>query len=161
MRFSPDDVVCRVALNLGRVRTPEEALRAWLPLVSELRPVSMRFEAAGPDGLRRGYLADFLVVFPPPEGGTAEGGTAEGGTAEGGTARDRLLAPVGELARRLGLDPAAFEVDEDGLGGALNVKEEPDGSPYGAYLVLALTGADPLNPEGEQADYDDTGEDLL
>ncbi|WP_406147203.1 hypothetical protein [Streptomyces anulatus] len=151
MRFSPDDVVCRVALNLGRVRTPEEALRAWLPLVSELRPVSMRFEAAGPDGLRRGYLADLLVVFPPPEGGTAEGGTA----------RDRLLAPVGELARRLGLDPAAFEVDEDGLGGALNVKEEQDGSPYGAYLVLALTGADPLNPEGEQADYDDAGEDLL
>ncbi|MEV7901393.1 hypothetical protein [Streptomyces anulatus] len=146
MRFSPDDVVCRVTLNLGWVRTAEEALRAWLPLVSELRPVSMRFEEAGPDGLRRGYLADLLVVFPPPEGGTA---------------RDRLLAPVGELARRVGLDPAAFEVDEDGLGGALNVKDEQDGSPYGAYLVLALTGADPLNPEGEQADYDDTGEDLL
>ncbi|MEU5227753.1 hypothetical protein AB0G82_00635 [Streptomyces anulatus] len=151
MRFSPDDVVCRVALNLGWVRTAEEALRAWLPLVSALRPVSMQFEAAGPDGLRRGYLADLLVVFPPPEGGAAEGGTAH----------DRLLAPMGELARRLGLDPAAFEVDEDGLGGALNVKDEQDGSPYGAYLVLALTGADPLNPEGEQADYDDTGEDLL
>ncbi|QYA93871.1 hypothetical protein KZO11_09185 [Streptomyces anulatus] len=151
MRFSPDDVVCRVALNLGWVRTAEEALRAWLPLVSELRPVSMRFEEAGPDGLRRGYLADLLVVFPPPEGGTADSRTA----------RDRLLTPVGELARRLGLDPAAFEVDEDGLGGALNVKDEQDGSPYGAYLVLALTGADPLNPEGEQADYDDTGEDLL
>ncbi|MFJ6807601.1 hypothetical protein ACIQRK_16455 [Streptomyces anulatus] len=156
MRFSPDDVVCRVALNLGWVRTPEEALRAWLPLVSELRPVSMLFEAAGPDGVRRGYLADLLVVFPPPEGGAARGVAAEGGTA-----RDRLFAPVGELARRLGLDPAAFEVDEDGLGGALNVKEERDGSPYGAYLVLALTGADPLNPEGEQADYDDTGDDLL
>ncbi|MEV6450756.1 hypothetical protein HFP69_27165 [Streptomyces sp. ARC12] len=151
MRFSPDDVVCRVALNLGWVRTAEEALRAWLPLVSELRPVSAQFEEAGPDGLRRGYLADLLVVFPPPEGGTAVGGTA----------RDRLLAPVGGLARRLGLDPAAFEVDEDGLGGALDVKDEQDGSPYGAYLVLALTGADPLNPEGEQADYDDTGEDLL
>ncbi|MFH8688191.1 hypothetical protein ACH4EC_15160 [Streptomyces anulatus] len=151
MRFSPDDVVCRVALNLGWVRTAEEALRAWLPLVSELRPVSTQFEAAGPDGLRRGYLADLLVVFPPPEGGTAGGGTA----------RDRLLAPVGELARGLGLDPAKFEVDEDGLGGALDVKDEQDGSPYGAYLVLALTGADPLNPEGEQADYDDTGEDLL
>lgn len=146
MRFSPDDVVCRVALNLGWVRTAEEALRAWLPLVSELRPISMRFEEAGPDGLRRGYLADLLVVFPPPEGGTADG---------------LLLAPVGELARRVGLDPAAFEVDEDGLGGALNVKDEQDGSPYGAYLVLALTGADPLNPDGEQADYDDTGEDLL
>lgn len=144
-------MVCRVALNLGWVRTAEEALRAWLPLVSELRPVSTQFEAAGPDGLRRGYLADLLVVFPPPEDGTAEHGTA----------RDRLLAPVGELARRLGLDPAAFEVDEDGLGGALDVKDEQGGSPYGAYLVLALTGADPLNPEGEQADYDDTGEDLL
>ncbi|MEU2065992.1 hypothetical protein [Streptomyces anulatus] len=151
MRFSPDDVVCRVALNLRWVRTAEEALRAWLPLVSELRPVSTQFEAASPDGLRRGYLADLLVVFPPPEGGAAQGGTA----------RDRLLASVGDLARRLGLDPAAFEVDEDGLGGALNVKDEQDGSPYGAYLVLALTGADPLNPEGEQADYDDTGEDLL
>ncbi|MFH9198784.1 hypothetical protein ACH4KO_22090 [Streptomyces anulatus] len=151
MRFSPDDVVCRVALNLGWVRTAEEALRAWLPLVSELRPVSTQFEAAGPDGLRRGYLADLLVVLPPPEGGTAEGGAA----------RDRLLAQVGDLARRLGLDPAAFEVDEDGLGGVLNVKDEQDGSPYGAYLVLALAGADPLNPEGEQADYDDTGEDLL
>ncbi|MFI1187327.1 hypothetical protein [Streptomyces californicus] len=151
MLFSPDDVVCRVALNLGWVRTAEEALRAWLPLVSELRPVSAQFEEAGPDGLRRGYLADLLVVFPSPEGGTAEGGTA----------RDRLLAPVDELARRLGLDPAAFELDEDGLGGALNVKDEQDGSPYGAYLVLALTGADPLNPEGEQADYGETGEDLL
>ncbi|MFF8502214.1 hypothetical protein ACF07L_16445 [Streptomyces anulatus] len=151
MRFSPDDVVCRVALNLGWVRTAEEALRAWLPLVSELRPVSTRFEAAGPDGLRRGYLADLLVVFPPPEGATAGGGTS----------RDRLLAPVGELARRLGLDPAAFEVDEDGLGGVLNVKDAQDSSPYGAYLVLALTGADPLNPEGQQADYDDPGEDLL
>ncbi|MDG9684995.1 hypothetical protein QC334_20025 [Streptomyces sp. DH18] len=151
MRFSPDDVVCRVALNLGWVRTAEEALRAWLPLVSELRPVSTQFEAASPDGLRRGYLADLLVVFPPPQGGTTEDGAA----------RDRLLAQVGDLARRLGLDPAAFEVDEDGLGGVLNVKDEQDGSPYGAYLVLALTGADPLNPEGEQADYDDTGEDLL
>ncbi|WP_217225332.1 hypothetical protein [Streptomyces anulatus] len=151
MRFSPDDVVCRVALNLGSVRTAEEALRAWLPLVSELRPVSTQFEEAGPDGLRRGYLADLLVVLPPPAGTTAGGGTAH----------DRLLAQVGDLARRLGLDPAAFEVDEDGLGGVLNVKDAQDASPYGAYLVLALTGADPLNPEGQQADYDDPGEDLL
>ncbi|MFJ4708221.1 hypothetical protein ACIP6I_25675 [Streptomyces anulatus] len=151
MRFSPDDVVCRVALNLGSVRTAEEALRAWLPLVSELRPVSTQFEEAGPDGLRRGYLADLLVVLPPPAGTTAGGGTA----------RDRLLAQVGDLARRLGLDPAAFEVDEDGLGGVLNVKDAQDASPYGAYLVLALTGADPLNPEDQQADYDDPGEDLL
>ncbi|MFH9132627.1 hypothetical protein [Streptomyces sp. NPDC017524] len=145
MRFSPDDVVCRVFLNLRRVRTAEEALRAWLPLVTELRPVSMAFEAAGPDGLRRGFLADLLVVFRPPEGGTAG---------------DRLLAPVDELARRLGLDPAEFETDEDGVGGTLSVKDEHDGSSYGAYLILALTGADPLRPEGEEMDYDGTGDDL-
>ncbi|MFJ7527649.1 hypothetical protein ACIQ1S_22290 [Streptomyces griseus] len=150
MRFSPDDVVCRVLLNLGRVRTAEEALRAWLPLISELRPVSAAFEAADPDGLRRGYLADLLVVLPP----------AEGGTREDGTARDRLLAPVGALARRLGLDPAEFAIDEDGAGGVLNAKDEHDDSPHGAYLVLALTGADPLSPEGGEGDHDGTGDDL-
>lgn len=146
MRFSPDDVVCRVSLNLRRVRTAEEALRAWLPLVSELRPASMAFEAAGPDGVRRGFLADLLVVFRPPEGGSA---------------RERLLASVDELARRLGLDPAGFETDEDGVGGTLNVRDEHDGSSYGAHLILALTGADPLRPEGEEMDYDGTGDDLL
>ncbi|MEU4174153.1 hypothetical protein [Streptomyces sp. NPDC026589] len=152
MRFSRDDVVCRVSLNLRRVRTAEEALRAWLPLVSELRPVSMAFEAAGPDGLRRGFLADLLVVLRPPEDHQAR---------EGGTARDRLLAAVDELARRLGLDPAGFETDEDGVGGTLKVRDEHDGSSYGAYLILALTGADPLLPEGEEMDYDGTGDDLL
>ncbi|MGW7092055.1 hypothetical protein [Streptomyces sp. NPDC054874] len=151
MRFSPDDVVCRVFLNLGRVRTAEEALHAWLPLVSELRPTSMAFEAAGPDGVRRGFLADLLVVFPAPQGAAREGGTV----------RDRLLAAVDGLARRLGLDPAGFETDEDGVGGTLNVKDEHDGSSYGAYLILALTGADPLRPEGEEMDYDGTGDDLL
>lgn len=151
MRFSPDDVVCRVSLNLRRVRTAEEALRAWLPLVSELRPASVAFEAASPDGVRRGFLADLLVVLRPPEGGAREGGSARG----------RLLAGVDELARRLGLDPAGFETDEDGVGGTLKVRDEHDGSSYGAYLVLALTGADPLLPEGEEMDYDGTGDDLL
>ncbi|MFH9293512.1 hypothetical protein [Streptomyces sp. NPDC017520] len=151
MRFSPDDVVCRVSLNLRRVHTAEEALRAWLPLVAELRPVSMAFEAADPDGVRRGFLADLLVVLRPPEGGARADGTA----------RDRLLASVDEFARRLGLDPAGFEPDEDGVGGTLNVRDELDGSSYGACLVLALTGADPLCPEGEERDYDGTGDDLL
>ncbi|WYB30174.1 hypothetical protein V6574_09195 [Streptomyces sp. SM1P] len=64
------------------------------------------------------------------------------------------------LAARLGLDPADFETDEDGVGGTLKAKDEQDGSPYGAYLVSALTGADPLNPDGEEKDYADTGEDL-
>ncbi|MFI5482797.1 hypothetical protein ACIBAB_27155 [Streptomyces rubiginosohelvolus] len=96
MRFSSDDLVCRIACNLEQVHTADEAMRAWLPLVSELRPVSAAFEAA----------------------------------------------------------------HEDGAGGALKAKDEQDGSPYGAYLVLALTGADPLNPDGEEKDYADTGEDL-
>ncbi|MFI1220966.1 MULTISPECIES: hypothetical protein [unclassified Streptomyces] len=151
MRFSSGDVVCRVAGNLDRVHTAEEALRAWLPLVAALQPVSATFEAADPDGLRRGFLADLLVVAPLPQDGTTGGGTS----------RERLLASVSALARRLGLDPASFETDEDGAGGVLNVKDGADGSPYGVYLVLALTGADPGNPEGDETDGEDTGEDLL
>ncbi|MCA1269229.1 hypothetical protein ACIPQH_09845 [Streptomyces rubiginosohelvolus] len=150
MRFSSDDLVCRIACHLEQVHTADEAMRAWLPLVSELRPVSAAFEAAHPDGLRRGYLADLLVVLPFQE---------DGATGDGST-RSRLLATVDALAVRLGLDPADFETDENGAGGALKAKDEQDGSPYGAYLVLALTGADPLNPDGEEKDYADTGEDL-
>ncbi|MFB7398729.1 hypothetical protein ACFCZR_00990 [Streptomyces rubiginosohelvolus] len=149
MHFSSDDLVCRIACNLEQVHSADEAMRAWLPLVSELRPVSAAFEAAHPDGLRRGFLADLLVVSPLQEDG-----------ADGGSTRSRLLATVEALAVRLGLDPAGFETDEDGAGGALKAKDEQDGSPYGAYLVLALTGADPLNPDGEEKDYADTGEDL-
>lgn len=54
MRFSPDDVVFRVQLNLQQVSCAAEALRSWLPLVSQIRPVAMEFEAAHPDGVRRG-----------------------------------------------------------------------------------------------------------
>ncbi|MGW6465694.1 hypothetical protein [Streptomyces rubiginosohelvolus] len=151
MHFSSDDLVCRIACNLEQVHTADEAMRAWLPLVSGLQPVSAAFEAAPPDGLRRGYLADLLVVLPFPE---------DGATGAGST-RSRLLAAVDALAVRLGLDPADFEADEDGVGGTLKAKDEKDGSPYGAYLVLALTGADPLNPDGGEKDYEDTGEDLL
>ncbi|MFJ9318871.1 hypothetical protein [Streptomyces globisporus] len=151
MHFSSDDVVCRVACNLEQVHSADEAMRSWLPLVSELQPVSAAFEAAHPDGVRRGFLADLLVVFPLPEDGTAGGGSAQ----------SRLLASVDRIARQLGLDPAGFVADGDGVGGVLDVKDENDGSPYGAYLILALTGADPLNPGGEEMDYEDTGEDLL
>lgn len=84
MRFSPDDAVFRVRLNLQQVSCAAEALRAWLPLVSQLRPVAMEFEAAHPDGLCRGFLADLLVVPPPL--------TSEAAVGEG-TAPDRLLPP--------------------------------------------------------------------
>jgi hypothetical protein len=149
MRFSPDDVVFRVGLNLEQVSTAEAALRAWLPLVAELRPRAMEFEEADPAGLRRGFLADLLVVSP---------------LAGEGQPRDRLRASAGPLAERLGLDAAGFEVDEEGTGGHVSAKgatAEGDGTPYGAYLLLAMIGADPLNPEGDEADYEDTGEDLL
>ncbi|WNF26997.1 hypothetical protein RI138_09190 [Streptomyces sp. C11-1] len=132
------------------MRTVEEALRTWLPLISELQPVSVAVEAAHPDGLRGGFLADLLVVHPLPEGGAAGDGAAP----------DRLLASVGTLARRLGLDPAGFVADEDGVGGVLNVRGEGEGPPCGAYLILALTGADPLDPEGEEAEHVDPGEGL-
>ncbi|MET8500881.1 hypothetical protein [Streptomyces microflavus] len=101
MRFSPDDAVFRVQLNLQQVSCAAEALRSWLPLVSQLRPVAMEFEAAHPDGLRRGFLADLLVVSA----------LASDAAVGDGTARDRLLSAVTPLAERLGLDPAGFEVD--------------------------------------------------
>ncbi|WP_257001968.1 hypothetical protein [Streptomyces sp. WZ.A104] len=101
------------------MRTAEEALRTWLPLISELQPVSVAVEAAHPDGLRGGFLADLLVVRPLPEGGAAGDGAAP----------DRLLASVGTLARRLGLDPAGFVADEDGVGGVLNVRGEGGARP--------------------------------
>lgn len=77
---------------------------------------------------------------------------------------DRLLSAVAPLAERLGLDPAGFEVDEEGSGGVLSAKGEPvvrADAPHGAYVLFAMIGADSLNPEGEATDYEDTGEDLL
>ncbi|WP_128377389.1 hypothetical protein [Streptomyces cavernae] len=165
MRFSPDDVVFRVSCNLEQVSTAEAALRAWLPLVAELRPRAVEFAEADPDGLRRGFLADLLVVSP---------------LAGAGQPADRLRATAGPLAERLGLDAAGFEVDEEGTGGVASLKAvtgegseavtgegseavagEGEGAPYGAYLLLAMIGADPSNPEGDEADYEDTGEDLI
>ncbi|WP_319353522.1 hypothetical protein [Streptomyces sp. ME01-18a] len=61
------------------------------------------------------------------------------------TVRDPLLASVGSLAGTLGLDPARFEVDEDGASGVLSAENALGGdgsSLHGAYLLLALTGPD-------------------
>ncbi|MFD7897178.1 hypothetical protein [Streptomyces sp. NPDC059743] len=145
MRFTRDDVVLPVQLNLEQASTADAALHTWLPLVAELNPLAMEFEAAHPDGLRRGFLADLLVVSPlvdAPE------------TAR--TPADRLRASIGPLAERLGLDPAAFKIDEDGAKSLMSARRGPEdrgGTPYGAHLLLARIGADPLNPEGEEADY--------
>ncbi|XMN11007.1 hypothetical protein ACK8N7_35810 [Streptomyces griseobrunneus] len=154
MRFSPDDAVFRVRLNLQQVSCAAEALRAWLPLVSQLRPVAMEFEAAHPDGLCRGFLADLLVVPPPHERSSRRRGDRAGPAAPA----------VTPIAERLGLDPAGFEADEEGTGGVLSARGEPvvsGDAPHGAYLLLVRTGADPLHPEGEATDHEGTGEDLL
>ncbi|WP_411081915.1 hypothetical protein [Streptomyces sp. cmx-18-6] len=159
MRFSPHDVVFRVQLNLEQVSTADEAMRVWLPLVAELQPSAVTFKAAHPDGLRRGFLAGLLVAAP-----LAGAGSTGSEAVDGKSARGRLSASVSPLARRLGLDPGAFEADEEGAGGVLGAKDGPvvsDDAPHGAYLLHARIGADPLNPEGEEADYADTGEDLL
>ncbi|GAB2959189.1 hypothetical protein GCM10023080_018940 [Streptomyces pseudoechinosporeus] len=145
MRFSPDDVVFRVRFNLEEVTTAEAALHAWLPLVAELRPRAMEFEEASPDGLRRGFIASLLFVSP---------------LTGAGDVPDRLRASVKPFIERLGMDAAKFEVDDEGTGGFVDSKDA-EGTPYGAYLIFALIGEDPLNPEGEEMDYEDTGEDLL
>ncbi|MEU3831921.1 hypothetical protein [Streptomyces microflavus] len=44
--------------------------------MSQIRPVAMEFEAAHPDGLRRGFLADLLVVSPLTSAATVGDGTA-------------------------------------------------------------------------------------
>ncbi|MFD8965848.1 hypothetical protein ACFV0C_12735 [Streptomyces sp. NPDC059568] len=153
MRFTQDDVVLRVQLNLEQASTADAALHTWLPLVAELRPLAMEFEAAHPDGLRRGFLADLLVVSPLADA-----------PETAGTPADQLRASIGPLAERLGLDPAAFEIDENGAGGMVSARsgsEDKGGTPYGAHLLLARIGADPLNPEGEEADYQETGENLI
>ncbi|MEV7425660.1 MULTISPECIES: hypothetical protein [unclassified Streptomyces] len=151
MRFSPDDVVLRVHLNLERVHTAEAALRAWLPLVAELHPLAMEFEAAEPSGLRRGFMADLLVVVP---------------RTDGENTGDQLLASVAPIIERLGLDVKRFEVDDAGTGGQVSVRDEHTtgkdaGKFHGAYLLFAMIGADPLNPDGDETDYHDAGEDLL
>ncbi|MFE8916938.1 hypothetical protein [Streptomyces globisporus] len=153
MRFSADDVVMRVHLNLQQVSTADEALRAWLPLVSELQPMAVQFEAAHPDGLRQGFLADLLVSFP------LMGNAAVGGE----TVRDWMFSTVAPFAERLGLDPSAFEFDDDGAGGVLSPKADSvvcGDTPYGAYLLLVKIGMDPLVPGGEEADCTGSGGDL-
>ncbi len=150
MRFSPDDVVFRIQLNLRQVRAADEALRAWLPLVSELQPVAVEFEAAHPDGLRRGFLANVLLSSPLI-------------ALNNGTVRDRLFSTMFPLAERLGLDPTAFVFDDDGNGGVLRPAGEPIVScdaPHGTQLLVAKIGVDPLAPGGEEADYTGPSEDL-
>ncbi|HEY9327521.1 MAG TPA: hypothetical protein VIS09_04685 [Streptomyces sp.] len=153
MRFSTDDVVFRVHLNLQQVNTADEALHAWLPLVSEVQPVAVEFEAAHPDGLRQGFLADLLVSFP----------LVRNSAVGGETVRDRMFSTVAAFAERLGLDPSAFELDDDGTGGVLSSKDHSvvsGDAPYGAYLLLVKIGTDPLAPGGEEADCTGSGGDL-
>ncbi|WP_033320471.1 hypothetical protein [Streptomyces yerevanensis] len=145
MWFSPDDVVFRICFNLEEVTTAEAALHAWLPLVAELRPRAMEFEEASPDGLRHGFLAELVFVSP---------------LTGAGDLPDRLRASVKPLIERLGMDAAKFELNDEGIGGFVDSKDA-EGTAYGAYLIFALIGADPFNPEGEEMDYEDTGEDLL
>ncbi|MBV7695707.1 hypothetical protein [Streptomyces sp. TRM70350] len=143
--FEPDQVVFRIDLNLAHVRTPDEAVRAWLPLVTELRPVAMEFSEAHPDGLREGFLAQLLVAVPLPEGAAAGDG------------------PAGALRSLLGtLGAPDLRVTEEARPEGREVQAEAAGAsgPYGVYLVLAAVGYDPLHPEGGRQDYPDSGDDL-
>ncbi|MEU3602206.1 hypothetical protein ABZ714_26335 [Streptomyces sp. NPDC006798] len=139
MRFTDGQVVCRAQLNLADVRTAAAALDAWSPLVARLSPVGFQVVAADTGaGLRRGFLGELLVAVPARDGVAG--------------VVDAVVAP----ARVLGLDPGRFVVDADGEGGTLSAES----GPWGAYLLLARRGADPLEPEGEEADYTGRGDDL-
>ncbi|MBG0851843.1 hypothetical protein I2W78_08290 [Streptomyces spinoverrucosus] len=140
--FDPDQVVFRIDLNLPRVRVPDEAVRAWLPLVTELRPVAMEFSEAHPDGLREGFVAQLLVAVPLPEGGPGDALRSLLGT---------LGAPDLRVTEDAWLEGGQAQAEATGVGTS---------GPYGAYLVLAAVGHDPLNPEGDRQDYPDSGDDL-
>ncbi|MEN3585730.1 hypothetical protein AAH978_16445 [Streptomyces sp. ZYX-F-203] len=141
--FEPNEAVFRISLNLEHVHTADAAMRTWLPLVTELHPLAAEFSTAPPSGLRTGFMADLLVARPLPEGVAPEDGPVEPLRA----LLDTLGAPDLKVTRD---DTEAKEArakqPSETLGGT---------GPYGAYLVFAAVGYDPLNPDGDTQEYED------
>lgn len=150
MLFEPTDVVVRVALNTPDTDSAEAAMAVWLPLVTELAPLAVEFEAADPAGLRRGFLAELLLVLPPAEAAGPE---------------QVLRATTAPLIRRLGMDPGAFKVEE-GLPTTLGDVHVPwevwerRATAFGAYALYARIGADPFDVDYVDDEDDEDDEDL-
>ncbi|MFK8849631.1 hypothetical protein [Streptomyces sp. Ac-502] len=152
MQFEPTDVVVRICLNTAGAESASAAMRISLPLIEELDPRAVQFEEADPDGLRRGYLVELLLVLPCVE------------TERPDT---RLTTTVRPLVRRLGLDDEKFTVDDaTGTSGdvSANEREWQNGrTACGTYALYAQIGADPMDPPAggpEEADEDDEDLDL-
>ncbi|MGW2564040.1 hypothetical protein ACWCXB_33440 [Streptomyces sp. NPDC001514] len=150
MLFEPTDVVVRIALNTPDTDTAGAAMAACLPLVTELAPVAVEFEAADPAGLRRGFLAELLLVLPAAEAADPE---------------QTLRASTLPLIRRLGMDPEGFTVDDESSGTSGDVHAPRDvwergATACGAYSLYARLGADPFDigdvddVEGDEDDED-------
>lgn len=151
---SPDDVVARISLNPREAATAADALRACLPLVSDLAPREVQAEAADECGLRTGFIVELLVVLPSAEGDG--GGGADAGP--GGIA-NVLRAASRPLIARLGLDEKRFVYEE--TGDYAHVKAGRDEPESGAYLMLLRLGADPLAETDDEDDDEDDGPEEL
>ncbi|MFV2120107.1 hypothetical protein ACE14D_17360 [Streptomyces sp. Act-28] len=150
MLFEPTDVVVRIALNLPDTDTAAAAMAAWLPLVTELDPVAVEFEAADPAGLRHGFLAELLLVLPAAEASGPE---------------QVLRATTAPLIRRLGIDPEDFRIEEDlptTLGDVQVSRDvwERRATAFGAYALYAWIGADPFDVDYLDDDEEDDDEEL-
>ncbi|MFJ6479590.1 MULTISPECIES: hypothetical protein [unclassified Streptomyces] len=145
MDTAPADAYVRIQCNLPGVETAEEALRLCLPLVAELSPREVQFEAAHPHSLRTGFLVGLLTVLPPAPATPADQEAA-------------LRAATDGLITRLGLDPAALHVDaQTPHAGTLNADEADwaaGRTAYGTYSLCARLGADPFHAPEDGDEYE-------
>ncbi|WP_149179257.1 hypothetical protein [Streptomyces sp. TRM49041] len=144
MLFEPTDVVVRIALNTPDTDTAGAAMAACLPLVTELAPRSVEFEAADPAGLRRGFLGELLVVLP---------------SARAAAPDQVLRATVEPLLRRLGLRAEWLTLDDpSGTSGDAHAPGdvwERGGTECGTYSLYARIGADPFDTDGDAYEDDE------
>ncbi|WP_432140062.1 hypothetical protein, partial [Streptomyces sp. bgisy154] len=153
MLFEPTDVVVRIALNLVDAGSADAAMAACRPLVAELAPRAVEFEAADPAGLRRGFLGELLVVLP---------------SVPAAAPGESLRRSVEPLMRRLGLRPEWLAVDDDPsrTGADAHAPDpvwERGGTEYGVYSLYARIGGDPFetDPDDGADDEDDPDDEWL
>ncbi|MFI0237653.1 hypothetical protein [Streptomyces sp. NPDC016845] len=141
--IADDEVVFRISMNREDVHAADEALQAWLPLVSRLRPIGVEFTEADPSGLRHGFMGALMVARRLP------------GKASAPEEFEQLLR---EVLAELEAPELRLRFNE---GEGLEARAEappgpqPGYGPHGVFVLFAALGYDPLNPEGGVMDYDD------
>ncbi|MGW2263091.1 hypothetical protein [Streptomyces sp. SCA2-2] len=147
MNVTDEDIVVSVCLNV-REDAVQDAMRHVLAPVAALHVERIEVETTHADGGRTGVVAQITVI--------RKNATRKGGAD---AARD-AIAPV---LRAFGVSEFPIRFDDGGLTGEIGF---PYGSPsshgpYGVYAIFVGVGVDPLNPEGEYADYSADVEDLI